>query len=122
MTATLLDGQAVSRRLLDETAERVARFRDRHGRRPCLATVLVGDDPASHTYVRMKVNRSAQVGIESRRVDLPASTSTEQLVKVLHDLSTDPQVDGILLQHPTPAQVDERAAFEAIAPARTWTG
>ncbi|MFI7604149.1 bifunctional 5,10-methylenetetrahydrofolate dehydrogenase/5,10-methenyltetrahydrofolate cyclohydrolase [Micromonospora sp. NPDC049366] len=122
MTATLLDGQAVSRRLLDETAERVARFQERHGRRPCLATVLVGDDPASHTYVRMKVNRSAQVGIESRRVDLPASTSTEQLVKVLHDLSTDPSVDGILLQHPTPAQVDERAAFEAIAPGKDVDG
>ncbi|MEV1329739.1 tetrahydrofolate dehydrogenase/cyclohydrolase catalytic domain-containing protein [Micromonospora costi] len=115
MTATLMDGRAESRRLLDETAVRAATFARTRGRRPCLATVLVGDDPASHTYVRMKVNRCAATGIESRRVDLPAETTTEQLVRVLRDLSADPLVDGILLQHPTPAHIDERAAFEAIA-------
>ncbi|MGK5739862.1 bifunctional 5,10-methylenetetrahydrofolate dehydrogenase/5,10-methenyltetrahydrofolate cyclohydrolase [Micromonospora sp. URMC 103] len=115
MTATLMDGQTLSRQLLDDTAGRAAAFARAHRRRPCLATVLVGDDPASHTYVRMKVNRCAAVGIESRRVDLPSETTTEQLVRVLRDLSDDRQVDGILLQHPTPAQIDERAAFEAIA-------
>ncbi|WP_328853136.1 bifunctional 5,10-methylene-tetrahydrofolate dehydrogenase/5,10-methylene-tetrahydrofolate cyclohydrolase [Micromonospora globbae] len=114
MTATLMDGRALSRQLLDATAERATAFQLAHGRRPCLATVLVGDDPASHTYVRMKVNRCAEVGIESRRVDLPASTATEELVGLLRDLSADPRVDGILLQHPVPAQIDERAAFEAI--------
>ncbi|MET7751644.1 tetrahydrofolate dehydrogenase/cyclohydrolase catalytic domain-containing protein [Micromonospora sp. NPDC005367] len=114
MTATLMDGQTLSRKLLDETAERAAAFERTQGRRPCLATVLVGDDPASHTYVRMKVNRCAAVGIESRRVDLPASASTEELVGVLREISADPAVDGILLQHPVPAHVDERAAFEAI--------
>ncbi|MEU4681010.1 tetrahydrofolate dehydrogenase/cyclohydrolase catalytic domain-containing protein [Micromonospora sp. NPDC023737] len=114
MTATLMDGQTLSRKLLDETAERAAAFERTQGRRPCLATVLVGDDPASHTYVRMKVNRCAAVGIESRRVDLPASVGTEELVGVLRELSADPTVDGILLQHPVPAQIDERAAFEAI--------
>ncbi|MEV4812086.1 bifunctional 5,10-methylenetetrahydrofolate dehydrogenase/5,10-methenyltetrahydrofolate cyclohydrolase [Micromonospora avicenniae] len=114
MTATLMDGQTLSRKLLDETAERAAAFARTRGRRPCLATVLVGDDPASHTYVRMKVNRCAAVGIESRRVDLPASVGTEELVGVLRELSADPAVDGILLQHPVPAHIDERAAFEAI--------
>ncbi|RKN15692.1 bifunctional 5,10-methylene-tetrahydrofolate dehydrogenase/5,10-methylene-tetrahydrofolate cyclohydrolase [Micromonospora musae] len=115
MTATLMDGQTLARTLLDETAERAAAFTRTHGRRPCLATVLVGDDPASHTYVRMKVNRSAAVGIESRRVDLPASTSTDELVALLRELSADRTVDGILLQHPVPGHIDERAAFEAIA-------
>ncbi|RKN29129.1 bifunctional 5,10-methylenetetrahydrofolate dehydrogenase/5,10-methenyltetrahydrofolate cyclohydrolase [Micromonospora musae] len=115
MTATLMDGQTLARTLLDETAERAATFTRTHGRRPCLATVLVGDDPASHTYVRMKVNRSAAVGIESRRVDLPASTSTDELVALLRELSADRTVDGILLQHPVPGHIDERAAFEAIA-------
>ncbi|TDC38972.1 bifunctional 5,10-methylene-tetrahydrofolate dehydrogenase/5,10-methylene-tetrahydrofolate cyclohydrolase [Micromonospora sp. 15K316] len=115
MTATLMDGQTLARTLLDQTAERAAAFARTHGRRPCLATVLVGDDPASHTYVRMKVNRCAAVGIESRRVDLPASTSTDELVTVLRELSADRAVDGILLQHPVPGHVDERAAFEAIA-------
>lgn len=114
MTATLMDGQTLARKLLDETAERAAAFERTQGRRPCLATVLVGDDPASHTYVRMKVNRCAAVGIESRRVDLPASVGTEELVGVLRELSADPAVDGILLQHPVPAHIDERAAFEAI--------
>ncbi|SIR78947.1 bifunctional 5,10-methylenetetrahydrofolate dehydrogenase/5,10-methenyltetrahydrofolate cyclohydrolase [Micromonospora avicenniae] len=114
MTATLMDGQTLSRKLLDETAERAAAFERTQGRRPCLATVLVGDDPASHTYVRMKVNRCAAVGIESRRVDLPASVGTEELVGVLRELSADPAVDGILLQHPVPAHIDERAAFDAI--------
>ncbi len=92
------------------------------GRRPCLATVLVGNDPASHTYVRMKANRCAAVGIESRRVDLPTSTTTEQLVQVLSGLSADEKVDGILLQHPTATHVHERAAFEAIAPEKDVDG
>jgi methylenetetrahydrofolate dehydrogenase (NADP+)/methenyltetrahydrofolate cyclohydrolase len=70
----------------------------------------------------MKVNRCAQIGIDSRRMDLPTSTTTEQLVRVLRDLSADPAVDGILLQHPTPAQIDERAAFEAIDPSKDVDG
>lgn len=122
MTATLMDGRTLSRQLLETTAERVTRFHRSHGRRPCLATVLVGDDPASHTYVRMKVNRCAEVGIDSRRIDLPTSTTTEQLVRVLRDLSSDSAVDGILLQHPTPPQIDERAAFEAIDPSKDVDG
>jgi methylenetetrahydrofolate dehydrogenase (NADP+)/methenyltetrahydrofolate cyclohydrolase len=92
------------------------------GRIPCLATVLVGDDPASHTYVRMKRNRTATVGMESRYIELPASTTTGELVAEITTLSEDPAVDGILLQHPVPAHVDERAAFEAITRSRTSTG
>lgn len=122
MTATLMDGQALARQLLHETTERAAAFLRDRGRRPCLATVLVGDDPASHTYVRMKVNRSATVGVQSRRVELPASTTTQELVDTLHGLSGDDGVDGILLQHPSPPQVDERAAFDAIAPGKDVDG
>lgn len=122
MTATLMDGRAVAGQLLDATTKRAAEFLRVHGRRPCLATVLVGDDPASHTYVRMKVNRCAVVGIESRRVDLPASTTTAQLVRALTELSGDDGVDGILLQHPTPSHVDERDAFDAIAPGKDVDG
>lgn len=115
MTAELMDGQALAARLNEATAERARTFALRHGRPPCLAAVLVGDDPASHTYVRMKANRSRAAGIESRRIELGDDTSTDQLVDVLQQLSSDPDVDGILLQHPVPDQVDERAAFEAIA-------
>jgi methylenetetrahydrofolate dehydrogenase (NADP+)/methenyltetrahydrofolate cyclohydrolase len=89
---------------------------------PCLATVIVGEDPASVTYVRLKQNRSRAAGIASRHVALPAQTTTGQLVDVLGGLAADPEVHGILLQHPVPAQIDERAAFDAIAPAKDVDG
>lgn len=115
VTATHMDGTAVAAALLEETTARAGEFLDRHGRKPALATVLVGDDPASRTYVKMKANRCAKAGIESVRNELPADTSTAQLVSHIEALSADPAIDGILLQHPVPAQIDERAAFEAIA-------
>jgi methylenetetrahydrofolate dehydrogenase (NADP+)/methenyltetrahydrofolate cyclohydrolase len=122
MTARILDGTAVARTLLEQTADRAASFTARTGRPPLLATVLVGDDPASQTYVKMKRSRCAKVGIESRAVELPASTTTEELVETISALSADPLVDGILLQHPVPGQIDERAAFEAIAPGKDVDG
>jgi methylenetetrahydrofolate dehydrogenase (NADP+)/methenyltetrahydrofolate cyclohydrolase len=122
VAADLMDGIALSKRVLAETALRAADFTARHGRAPALAAVLVGDDPASHTYVRMKVNRSRDCGITSRRVDLPAGTTTGELVRQIRALSEDPAIDGILLQHPVPAGIDERAAFEAIAPGKDVDG
>ena len=97
-------------------------FAEKHGRRPCLATVLVGDDPASHTYVRMKAARCAAAGIESRRHDLPTTATTEQIVALVRTLSADDGVDGILVQHPVPGHVDERAVFEAITAAKDVDG
>lgn len=122
MPATLMDGTKLARDLLSTTAQRSIEFANTHGRRPCLATVLVGDDPASHTYVRMKVNRCATANIESRRLDLDATTTTTELVDVIAQLSADDGVDGILLQHPVPSQIDERAAFEAITPGKDVDG
>lgn len=122
MTAGIIDGTAVSKKLLAETAERAAAFTEKAGRAPCLATVLVGNDPASETYVKMKRNRSRKNGITSRKVELPDTTTTEELVAVITDLSNDNTVDGILLQHPVPDQIDERAAFEAIAPGKDVDG
>lgn len=90
--------------------------------RPCLAAVLVGDDTASVTYTRMKRNRSERAGIESRLVELPADASTGDVVATVTELSQDSGVHGILLQHPVPTQVDERAAFEAILPAKDVDG
>jgi methylenetetrahydrofolate dehydrogenase (NADP+)/methenyltetrahydrofolate cyclohydrolase len=114
MTA-LMTGTELSRDIVNDTAERAADYAVRTGRKPCLATVLVGEDPASVTYVRMKQNRCAKAGIDSRHVALPESTTTAGLVEVITALSDDPAVDGILLQHPVPGHIDERAAFEAIA-------
>ncbi|MER5793107.1 bifunctional 5,10-methylenetetrahydrofolate dehydrogenase/5,10-methenyltetrahydrofolate cyclohydrolase [Streptomyces sp. NPDC001980] len=116
------DGTAVARRTVEETAKRAADLTARTGVTPCLATVLVGEDPASVTYVRMKQNRSRKAGIASRHVALPAATTTAELVAVLRELSTDPAVHGILLQHPVGEHIDERAAFEAIAPEKDVDG
>lgn len=121
-TAQLMDGTSLSKEILAETAERAARFLARSGRRPCLAAVLVGDDPSSATYVKMKQSRSTRAGIESRLVHLSATTTTEVLLETIRGLSEDATVDGILLQHPVPEHIDERAAFEAIAPAKDVDG
>lgn len=120
--AHLMTGADLARDIIKITADGVAALTQRTGRRPCLATVLVGDDPSSVTYVRMKRNRCADVGIESRHVALPAHTSTGQLIARLTALSNDPAVHGILLQHPVPAHIDERAAFEAIHPGKDVDG
>ncbi|WP_405694021.1 bifunctional 5,10-methylenetetrahydrofolate dehydrogenase/5,10-methenyltetrahydrofolate cyclohydrolase [Streptomyces sp. NBC_01185] len=120
-TAQLMDGTGLARRLVEETATRAAGLAGR-GIEPCLATVLVGEDPASVTYVRMKQARCAKAGITSRSVVLPATTTTAELVDTLTGLSEDPQVHGILLQHPVGPHIDERAAFEAIAPEKDVDG
>ena len=114
MAAELIDGAALAAETLDRIAAEVQRGVEAGKRPPCIATVLVGGDPASHTYVRTKVRRAEHAGLSTRRVDLPVSTTTERLVTVISALSADPEVDGILLQHPVPEHVDERAAFEAI--------
>ncbi|MEV7346355.1 bifunctional 5,10-methylenetetrahydrofolate dehydrogenase/5,10-methenyltetrahydrofolate cyclohydrolase [Streptomyces sp. NPDC093544] len=120
--AQLMDGAGLARRIVEETAKRAADLKDRTGVSPCLATVLVGEDPASVTYVRMKQNRSRKAGIESRHVALSAGTTTAELVGTLGALSDDPTVHGILLQHPVGPHIDERAAFEAIAPEKDVDG
>ncbi|MGW1002599.1 bifunctional 5,10-methylenetetrahydrofolate dehydrogenase/5,10-methenyltetrahydrofolate cyclohydrolase [Streptomyces sp. NPDC002520] len=120
--ARLMDGTALARRIVEETAKTAADLTERTGSAPCLATVLVGEDPASVTYVRMKQNRCREAGIESRHVALPASTTTAELVGTLRELSDDPTVHGILLQHPVGDHIDERAAFEAIAPHKDVDG
>jgi methylenetetrahydrofolate dehydrogenase (NADP+) / methenyltetrahydrofolate cyclohydrolase len=120
--ATLMDGSAVAREILARVGERTMKFESRTGKKPRLAAVLVGDDPASVTYVTMKANRSRKLGLDSREVLLPAETTTGELVGVIRGLSEDPDVHGILLQHPVPPHVDERAAFEAIAPHKDVDG
>lgn len=118
----LLEGTAIAREIVGRSAERAVNFERTTGHRPCLATVLVGDDPASATYVRMKRNRCRSAGIESRFVHLPADATTGDLQNEIQELSDDPAVHGILLQHPVPQHIDERAAFEAISPAKDVDG
>ena len=121
-TARLMSGTQLAKDILAAAGERAAAVRSTLGRAPCLATVLVGADPASVTYVKMKHNRSRAAGVDTRDVQLDAGTKTEVLVDLIAGLSADPSVDGILLQHPVPAGIDERAAFEAIAPTKDVDG
>lgn len=107
---TILSGTELATELNAATAARAAALPFT----PTLATVLVGDDPGSAKYVAMKQRRCAQYGLGSRHVHLASDTSTAELIAVLIDLGADPDVHGILLQHPLPAQIDERAAFDAI--------
>ncbi|MDO0933860.1 tetrahydrofolate dehydrogenase/cyclohydrolase catalytic domain-containing protein [Streptomyces sp. DG2A-72] len=120
--AQLMDGTGLARRITAQTAAKAAEISRRAGVAPCLATVLVGEDPASVTYVRMKRTRCAKAGIHSRHIPLPATTTTAELIDTLAALSSDPEVHGILLQHPAGPHIDERAAFEAIAPEKDVDG
>ncbi|MFC1637755.1 bifunctional methylenetetrahydrofolate dehydrogenase/methenyltetrahydrofolate cyclohydrolase FolD [Candidatus Margulisiibacteriota bacterium] len=115
MSAIVLDGKALSKQIESELAGRVTRIKDMNkGKPPTLATILVGDDPASATYVRMKGTACERVGMESLKVLLPQETTTEQLLAEIDKLNKNKNVHGILLQHPVPSQIDERACFDRI--------
>ncbi|HQV42289.1 MAG TPA: tetrahydrofolate dehydrogenase/cyclohydrolase catalytic domain-containing protein, partial [Moraxellaceae bacterium] len=115
MTALVLDGKQLATQIETQLALRVAAIKARNGRTPILATLLVGGDPASATYVKMKGNACTRVGMESLKVEMPESTTTEELLAEIARLNANPDVHGILLQHPVPHQIDERACFDAIA-------
>lgn len=110
-----LNGKVLARQLEQQLAARISTLVARTGRVPILATILVGDDPASATYVAMKGNACIRVGMDSRRIVLPETTTTTELLKVIDGLNADPDVHGILLQHPVPHQIDERQCFDRIA-------
>ena len=112
----LLDGKALAAQIEQELKSRVqAVIQKMGGKVPVLATILVGDDPSSATYVKMKGNACKRVGLESLPVLLPASTTTEELLNKIKELGENPLVRGILLQHPVPKQINERKCFDAIS-------
>ena len=122
MSATLIDGKAVAAGVLDEVSRRVAAERAGEGRAPCLATVIVGADPASAVYVRNKVEACRRVGIEARPHELPAETGEAELLRIIDGLNDDPTVDGILVQLPLPAPIDATAVIERIHPDKDVDG
>ena len=113
MTAIILDGKELSSISENSIKNRVDNLH-KDGIKPTLATILVGNDPASETYVKMKRNTCSRVGMESIAVELPENTSTEELLNTIERLNKDSNVHGILLQHPVPSQIDERTCFDAI--------
>lgn len=122
MSALVLDGKALAQKTEEELSQRVSALKAKGGQTPILATILVGDDPASATYVKMKGNACSRIGMDSERVEMPASTTTEELLAKIQELNENPNVHGILLQHPVPSQIDERACFDAIDLAKDVDG
>jgi len=120
-TAQLIDGKAVAAQVVAEVREEVSALRAQ-GIEPALAVVLVGDDPASHVYVRNKVLRAEEVGIRSLEQRLPADCSAEQLLAVVEALNNDATVNGILVQLPLPAHIDENRVLQAIDPTKDVDG
>ncbi|CAE6711027.1 tetrahydrofolate dehydrogenase/cyclohydrolase catalytic domain-containing protein [Paraburkholderia nemoris] len=115
MSSIILDGKAVAAQLAAALATETAALKQVNGgRTPILATILVGDDPSSATYVKMKGNACRRIGMDSRTIVLPQATTTEELLEKIDELNAAPDVHGILLQHPVPHQIDERKCFDRI--------
>jgi len=114
MKAKVLDGKELSKKT-EVYIEKEVRDLISKGIKPTLATILVGSDPASETYVKMKRNTCKRVGMDSIAIELPENTSTDELLKTIKKLNNDDKVHGILLQHPVPSQIDERRCFNEIS-------
>jgi methylenetetrahydrofolate dehydrogenase (NADP+)/methenyltetrahydrofolate cyclohydrolase len=115
MSAIVLDGKTLARQMEVALTVRVQAITQKsHGISPILATILVGDDPSSATYVKMKGNACQRVGMESLKVVLPQTTTTSDLLTEIDKLNANPRVQGILLQHPVPSHIDKCAAYTPV--------
>lgn len=122
MTARVLDGKAVARQIYEEVGKAVSDRLARGGTRPKLATVIVGDDKASITYVELKQRNAHNVGIDSEDHRLPEQTTTDELLELTHSLNADDSVSGILIQQPAPRQIDMRRVIFALDPVKDVDG
>ncbi|MFO1391604.1 MAG: bifunctional methylenetetrahydrofolate dehydrogenase/methenyltetrahydrofolate cyclohydrolase FolD [Agitococcus sp.] len=114
MSALVLDGKKLARLIEADLTARVLTIKEKTAQTPILATILVGDDSSSATYVKMKGNACRRVGMDSLSVTLASQTTTQELLAQIEKLNNNPNVHGILLQHPVPHQIDERVCFDAI--------
>jgi methylenetetrahydrofolate dehydrogenase (NADP+)/methenyltetrahydrofolate cyclohydrolase len=112
--AIIMDGKSLALASEENLKMRVKNLLEKRNFVPILATILVGSDPASATYVKMKGNACERIGMKSIKVELDSKTTTEQLLSKINELNSNPEVHGILLQHPVPNQIDERLCFDAI--------
>ncbi len=122
MSSIPLDGKVLSDKIKASLKEEIALLQKKTNRTPKLATILVGNNPSSHTYVSMKAKACAGIGMDSEKIELPESTTTEELLSTIDRLNADRSVNGILLQHPSPPQIDERLAFDRILPEKDVDG
>ena len=122
MTASIIDGKEASARLKDAVAKAVADLKAKHGLVPGLATVLVGDDPASQVYVASKQKTAHALGMHSVQYNLPAATAEADVLKLLRDLNADPSINGILVQLPVPKQIDSFKVITTTSPSKDVDG
>jgi methylenetetrahydrofolate dehydrogenase (NADP+)/methenyltetrahydrofolate cyclohydrolase len=122
VAARIIDGRAIAAEVRAEVATRVRAHVEAGGAQPHLTVILVGDDPASHTYVRGKTTAAVEVGMSSDTKLLPASTSMQDVLDLIAELNADPRVSGILVQSPLPPHMDEPAAMTAVAPDKDVDG
>ena len=122
MAAQLIDGKKISQQRIEAVAQAVKARQEKGLHTPCLAVVLVGNDPASAVYVRNKKLTCQKSGIESRSYELPSETTQDDLLKLVDELNGDPAVDGILVQLPLPAHIDSQAVLERIEPHKDVDG
>ncbi|MCS7204380.1 MAG: bifunctional methylenetetrahydrofolate dehydrogenase/methenyltetrahydrofolate cyclohydrolase [Leptospiraceae bacterium] len=112
--AVILDGKALSEKIRESLKIQVEELKKKYNKTPTLATILVGNHPASQTYVNMKVKACEKIGMNSFKIHMKETSTTEEVLHEIQKLNQDPNVDGILLQHPVPKLVDERLCFDAI--------
>ena len=117
-----IDGQALAQSIKEDLRERVRSLELKYGRVPCLAAVLVGDNPASHLYVRKKIEAARFVGVSGKEIELPADVSEEELLRIVAALDSDPAIDGIIVQLPLPKQIDRDKVLDAISPSKDVDG
>jgi len=118
----VIDGKAISSKIRGDLSEKVCEFSLKNGRPPCLSVVLVGEDPASAIYVRMKGKACEETGIHSLQHTLPGDTPEDTLLELIDFMNRDPSIDGILVQLPLPPQIDEGAVIERINPLKDVDG
>ncbi len=122
MQSIILDGKALSDKIKQTLKEEISIIQKKTNKIPKLATILVGNNPSSHTYVNMKAKACLNIGMGSEKIELPENTTTEELLATIDKLNEDPNVHGILLQHPSPKQINERLAFDRILPEKDVDG
>ena len=122
MGAVVIDGAAVAAKVRQEVAQKVSYIKEEKGVTPCLAVILVGDDPASASYVAGKAKALAEAGMNDRSVRLPQETTQDELLLLIHELNADESVHGILVQLPLPAHINSGAVVAAIDPKKDVDG
>ena len=118
----IIDGKQIAQQLKEELRAQVAELVKQYGRKPCLDVILVGENPASMSYVRSKIKATEYCGFDGELIQLPQTTSQEELLRIIRERNTNPTVDGILVQLPLPKHIDEQCVIEAIAPEKDVDG